>query len=139
MTIAEPTSPRTSGTDMDSLPSELPAFGMAEAFDGVVVHHTDGLCEGVHDHRSDEVEAAGFQVLRQCFAHRCFDERRFALAAPVHHHSPTNMLPDEIREATGLLLLYVLPGARAIDRCFDLGAAADDTFVLQQSCGIALA
>src|SRR5439155_27092631 len=42
------------------------AAAAAEAIDDVIVHHTDGLHEGVADGRADEAEAALGQVL----AHR---------------------------------------------------------------------
>ena len=35
---------------------------MAEAIPGVVVHHADGLHEGVHDGRADELEAAALEI-----------------------------------------------------------------------------
>jgi hypothetical protein len=67
----EPPNPRTleppssRPPDLASSPERRHSRTVAEAIDGMVIHETDGLHEGIADRRSNELEVAAEQIATQ--------------------------------------------------------------------------
>ena len=110
-------------------------YGLAaEAGGGVVVDDAGGLQEGVDDDRADELEAALFELLRDGLRQRRgYGEREAGALVGV----VAGEVPEEVGEGlAGALHLHV--DFCAGDGGFDLGAGADDAFVLHEAIDIGL-
>src|SRR5262249_43518775 len=98
----------------------------------VVVDQTHRLREGVGDGRPAEGEAARLELLGELAAHLRLGRHVRDSAERVLHGLAVDELPDEAREAAGLALHQLEPGARIADRALDLAAVPHDARIDQQ-------
>src|SRR5690606_15728391 len=118
-------------TEKDQLALRID-FPAAKAPPLMVVHHADGLHEGVHDSRSDEAEAAAPEIRRKRVGDRVPGRHIGPPATARAARLAVHEAPDIAREAA------VLPPdrqerPRIEDGRVDLGAVADDAGIGEQA------
>src|SRR3954470_1397271 len=99
-----------------------------EAIAGMVVDDADRLHPGVDDSRTDELEAATFELPGNLLGEGRGDD---SVTAIVLHDRAVSERPAEIGEALAVLV-HLAVDLRAADRRLDLGASANDAFVAHQ-------
>ena len=96
----------------------------------MVIDHADRLHEGIDDGRAAELEAALFQVLGDFGGKRRFGGKLILAAKLILDRRAIDEIPEIMAEAA--LILQGKKSLRRGDRGFDLGAIADDAFILHQ-------
>src|SRR5581483_3043677 len=111
---------------------------MPEAVRGVVVHHSNGLHEGIDDRRPNERKPAFFQCFAQCLGLLCFGRDLFYGSEAVLDRATVRTLPDKFIEVFAFFShrekRFCIPDGR-----FDLLTIANNSFVVQEPLDVPLA
>src|SRR6185295_9022100 len=101
------------------------------AGDEVVVHHADGLHEGVNDRRPTEFEAALFQLFGYFLRKRCFDRNLALGAEAIDARLTVHKIPQKGGEAR-TLFHHLEPSARRQNGAVDFHLVSHDAGVFHQ-------